>query len=356
MKTMLRKFSASEGAKLAFFLFVLVATGIVFIKTPTLFPSALLSVLLFFIFSPIIDSFERKGIPRGSAITGVFLICGMVLAGAATWLTPRISLEIESFQRGSARYSSSVTERLQQHEESLREALPMFKDSNLTERGLEWLRKSIDKMWSVAPNFASHFLIALLLVPFFTFVLLKDAHEIRRSILKLVPNRYFETVYGLVARILDEMGGYVAARIIEAILVAALVTIGCLIFGIPYAVLLGVFAGATNAIPYLGPLIGALPGILLAVLEPAVPNHLFWVSMIYIFANVIDMVLIFPLVVAKIVDLHPIVVVISVILGSQVFGIVGMIVAVPITSILKIFIQELYSRVYNHNDAHDSAS
>ena len=61
-------------------------------------------------------------------------------------------------------------------------------------------------------------------------------------------------------------------------------------------------------------------------------------------------IVIFPLVVAKIVDLHPVIVVICVILGSQLFGIVGMIVAVPITSIFKILIQEVYSRVYNHSN------
>jgi putative permease len=223
----------------------------------------------------------------------------------------------------------------------------MLKDSRLGEKAMNWVEQSVYKLWGIAPDFATHLLMCVLLVPFLTFILLKDGHKIRRSMLKLVPNRYFETVYSLVSRILDEMGGYVAARILEATLVTVMVTVGCLVLGIPYAILLGVFAGATNVIPYLGPLLGAIPGVLLAALDPAIPNQLVWVTLIYLVANVIDMVVIFPLVVAKIVDLHPVVVIISVILGSQVFGIAGMIVAVPITSILKILIQEVYSRVYN---------
>ena len=81
-------------------------------------------------------------------------------------------------------------------------------------------------------------------------------------------------------------------------------------------------------------------------LHPAVPNQLFWVMAVYVIANVIDMFVIFPLVVAKIVNLHPVVVIISVILGSQFFGMIGMILAVPITSILKILLFEVYAKIY----------
>lgn len=350
MRAALRKVSPWEFAKLGFFLFVVAATTLVFTLTPALFPSALLSVLLFFMFSPIIDSFERKGVARSHAITGVFLICGLILTGAASWMTPRISAEVDAIQQGSSRFSSGVTERIKDQEVRLFGNYPFLKNANVTEKVLQRLQDSSQSFWTAFPNLASNLFMVAFLAPFFTFILLKDAHEIRRSLLKLVPNRYFETVYGITTRMLEDMGGYVAARIIEAILVTAMVCVGCLMFNIPYAILLGVFAGATNAIPYLGPLLGAVPGLLLAVIEPSVPNHLFLVVMIYAVSNIIDMGLIFPLVVAKIVDLHPVIVVVSVILGSQLFGVVGMIVAVPITSILKILIQEVYSRVYNHEE------
>lgn len=350
MRAALRRFTIWEFSKLGFFLFVIAATMLVFTMTPALFPSALISVLLFFMFSPIIDSFERKGVPRSHAITGVFMICGLAVAGAASWITPQISAEVDAFHKGSSRFSSGVTDRIKEQEVRLLGNFPFFKNANFTEKVLARVSNSSQQFWSTFPNLASNLLMIVFLAPFFTFILLKDAHEIRRSLLKLVPNRYFETIYGITARMLDDMGGFVAARIIEAILVTAMVCVGCLMFEIPYAFLLGVFAGATNAIPYLGPLIGAVPALLLAIIEPSVPNHLFLVVMIYTISNLIDMVLIFPLVVAKIVDLHPVVVVVSVILGSQLFGIVGMIVAVPITSILKILIQEVYSRVYNHEE------
>lgn len=351
MKAVIQKIWHWDAAKLGFFLFVIFGSIGVFSLTPSLFPSALISVLLYFIFTPIVDAVERKGIARTTGILGIFILCGTAIGLVMTTVVPRISHEVDSFQQGSARYAHHVSERLRDEEKKILGRYPMFKNANFSEKIISWTGQSIDRFIRTAPDFATQLFICLLLVPFFTFVLLKDAHEIRRSLLKLVPNRYFETVYGLTARILEEMGGYVAARVIEAVLVMALVTIGCLALKIPYAILFGAFAGATNAIPYLGPLMGALPGLILAVLEPAVPNQLLWMTGIYLVANLIDMIVIFPLVVAKIVDLHPIVVVIAVMIGSQIFGVVGMIVAVPITSIFKILIQEVYSRVYSHSES-----
>lgn len=335
-------------AKLAFFATITLASGLVFILTPDLLPSAMISALLFFIFVPLIDALERKGVSRVSAVLAVGIGCASLIALFMTWVSPRITKELEGLAEGKSRYTTGITDRLKAQEAKVLGDYAMFKNARLTEKALGWVQKSGDKLWEIVPNVASQLMICLLLVPFLTFILLKDGHEMRRQLLKLVPNRYFETVYTLLSRILDAIGGYVSARILEALIVTTLVTAGCLAAKVPYAILLGLFAGATNPIPYLGPLIGALPGVLLALLEPSMQNQLFWVSAIYIAANLIDMLVIFPVVVAKIVNLHPVVVVIAVILGSQLFGIVGMIVAVPITSILKILIQEIYSRVYNH--------
>ncbi len=335
-----------DKARLVFFFGVLVSTGLIFTLTPDLLPSTLISILFFFIFTPVVDALERKGMSRTFACISVFVLCGMAIALMITLVVPRISQEIEAFQKGQFRYTSQITERLKSREQEYFGKIPVVKDLHLTEKGLSWLQASNNKLWELIPYLASKFFMCLFLVPFITFVLLKDAHEIRRALLKLVPNRYFETVYGITSQILNEMGGYVAARILEAILVTFMVTISALAANIPYAILLGVFAGATNPIPYLGPLLGAIPGLLLALLEPTIPNQMLLIFLIYIIANAIDMFVIFPVVVAKIVNLHPVIVIISVILGSQLFGIVGMLIAVPITAIFKILLQEIYSRVY----------
>jgi putative permease len=337
-----------ESTKLVFFLFALIGGGGVFLLSPSLSPSFMISGLFFFVLSPLIDSLERKNISRAHAIGGIFLIMALVFGGLGVWFTPTISNEVTSFQSRSKEYSQFIEKRLKIQEAELASKISFLKDAQLTEKTLDWLSHSGEKIWTFIPNIASHVMMMLFLVPLLTFFFLSEGHKVRRALLKLVPNKHFETVYSLMYRILDEMGGFVSARIIESILVSAIVTVCCLIAGIPFAFLLGIFAGATNPIPYLGPVIGAVPGILLAILEPSGPNHLFWITMIYVMANVIDTVVIFPVLVARIVNLHPLIVILAVMLGSQWFGILGMILAVPITSIIKILVQEIYSRVYNH--------
>src|SRR5262249_13170492 len=152
-------------------------------------------------------------------ILAVFLVCGCIIALAVTKVSPRIAHEVESFERGSSRYATDIATRLRAQEQALLGDNPVLKDAHLSEPALAWISQSGDRLLRMAPDLASQLVICLFLVPFLTFILLKDAHEIRRALLKLVPNRYFETVYGLTSRILDEMGGYVAARIIEAVLV-----------------------------------------------------------------------------------------------------------------------------------------
>ena len=86
----------------------------------------------------------------------------------------------------------------------------------------------------------------------------------------------------------------------------------------------------------------------MAIVDPSTHNQLLWVAIVYIAANIVDTMVVFPLVVAKIVNLHPVAVVIAVIIGAQFFGIPGMLLAVPAMSIFKILVQEFYVRIYGH--------
>jgi len=94
------------------------------------------------------------------------------------------------------------------------------------------------------------------------------------------------------------------------------------------------------------PLLGFIPAILVIFLNPQASEHLFAVSMVYLIANAVDMFLVFPLLVSKIVNLHPILVIVSVIVGSQLGGVVGMIVCIPVTAFVKLMVIEIYKDLY----------
>src|SRR5690606_10909843 len=105
-------------------------------------------------------------------------------------------------------------------------------------------------------------------------------------------------------------------------------------------------AGVTNIIPYVGPLIGAAPGLIYALAEYGAGGTFAAILVLYTLANAIDIALVFPILVSRIVDLHPLVVVVSVILGSQSLGVIGMVISIPLAAALKLIILEVYQAIY----------
>lgn len=184
-------------------------------------------------------------------------------------------------------------------------------------------------------------------IPLFLFFLLKDGRMIRFNFLKLVPNNIVERTYYLFFQFNKKFGDYIFAKFIEAALVGTIITTGLLIIDFPFAFLLGIIAGVTNILPYIGPFIGFVPALIIGLSGQDPNTTLSGMVILYVVANIIDLALVFPLLVSKVVNLHPMVVVVSVILGSQFGGIVGMIISIPLAAFIKLLTQEIYKEIYS---------
>ena len=196
------------------------------------------------------------------------------------------------------------------------------------------------------PRIIGNVLEWFFIVPLFLFFMLKDFNAFKRLLLKITPNSIFEKFYAVGHQFNKKLGGYMAAKLFEASLLGVMITVSLYIAGVDFAFILGLVAALTNVIPYVGPVLGTIPGLII-VLAKYGPGQLFLVvSLIYLIANVIDLAIIFPILVSKIVDLHPVIVVLSVILGSQYFGLVGMVISIPMAAAAKLILQELFEEFY----------
>jgi putative permease len=182
----------------------------------------------------------------------------------------------------------------------------------------------------------------MLLGPFLAFFMVKDGRSVVNILLGLVPNQLFETALSLQHQINFQIGQFVRARILESLIVGVVTAIGLLVISFPYAVLLGAFAGLTNFIPYLGPILGAVPAFLVAMVNGYSGLEVFLMSAVYIVAQLIDAGFLIPLMVAKIVDLHPVTVIVVIIAGAQILGILGMIISIPVASTIKVTVSTVY--------------
>jgi len=180
----------------------------------------------------------------------------------------------------------------------------------------------------------------LLIVPILTFVIAIDRHELRRKAVGVIPNKYFEIVTTIFARINTEFGGFLRAKFIENVAVGLISVIGFLIAGVKGAIFLGVLAGILNTIPYIGAIIGLIPAVLVATGQGS--DVLIGVIATFIASHIINNFFIIPYFYSKIIEIHPLAVIISLLVFEELFGVVGAILAIPLYSVIKITFSEIY--------------
>ena len=225
-----------------------------------------------------------------------------------------------------------------------------IEEENLVENGLLPLVSKIKSTSRIAI-----FLNAIstwIILPFVFIFILIDEGEIKNFFLSIVPNRYFEMTFATFTNVDQAIGNYLRGTLLQSSLVGLTIFLGLLFIGfnIQAAILIGIVAGISNAIPFLGPVIGLGTGILYAMIvegiDPMLPfmpdNPLIGVLMVVLTAQFLDNAIFQPLVLGKAVNLHPLVVVIGVTGGSIVGGFWGMLLAIPTIVILKVVISTLY--------------
>jgi putative permease len=192
------------------------------------------------------------------------------------------------------------------------------------------------------PDYISALFEWILLVPLFLYFFFMESRRFASMFLESIPNPIFEKTYVLFSQFNTKFGEYIIAKFIEATILGSVVTLLLLIVGFPYPFVLGFIAGVTNILPYIGPVIGYVPAFFVALLSKDPNASMLAMTLIFVIANLVDMILVFPLLVSRIVNLHPIVVVVSIVVGSQLGGIVGMIVIIPFIAFFKLLFKEIY--------------
>jgi predicted PurR-regulated permease PerM len=157
-----------------------------------------------------------------------------------------------------------------------------------------------------------------------------------------VPAAARADVRNIMAIIDDLAGSYLRGQLILMALVGIMSTIMLLIFRVRLALLLGTFAGIFEIIPNLGPIIGAIPAVLVTLLES--PIKAFWVAVGFIVIQQIENVILVPRIAGDAVHFHPAIIIVLVLVGAEVAGLWGMLLAVPLTAMVRDVAQYLYLR------------
>jgi predicted PurR-regulated permease PerM len=180
----------------------------------------------------------------------------------------------------------------------------------------------------------------LLALIFLVFYLVQDLDKARQNLTLLFPQIYKENIVHILGTVDQKVGAYIRGTLMKCLFVGLLIWLGLSLLGMPFSIMLGIIAGIFNIILYIGPFAAAIPALLLSIM-PGTPNF-FLVVILYLLVQILDAFLFTPLFLGKATDLSPLTVIITVLIGAQLMGILGIILAIPITATLKVLLFHYY--------------
>ncbi|MBI2619794.1 MAG: AI-2E family transporter [Ignavibacteriales bacterium] len=343
----MRTFTANRPIlKVSFLLGLLLAGFWVASFVPSLVLALILSTLLAFVLRPVVKILEfRLGLRGSIAILCVFLLGGGTFVLAAIELFPVLVDRIETLYNRFSNFPFQA--KLNEAAHDLSRHVPIADAVTVSERANSFIAEAVASLGQTVENIFST--IAILgIVPFITYFVLAEGDRALKRLIERVPNKYFEMTLNVLYKIQRDLVGYLRGWILDSIIIGLLSVAGLWLIGIDYPVVIGSLAGIANLVPYLGPVVGAVPAFLVSVTQFGDFRMLLPIVVLTVAIQTIDNIVVQPLCFAKAVDMHPLTVILVLVVGNELMGVVGMLLAIPIATILKVSTVETYWGLRNY--------
>ncbi len=328
-----------------------IAFGIVLLATflflayifRTILAPFLIGYILLFALRPFVNMLSIRGMRRTTAVLtvffGAFFLCAVIL----WFIIPAMFRELVTVQENITLYTSILIGKINEFKDILSRGQGFFA-TYLSDQAV------IDKLLAFISGYISSFLgklsqnlfsllnliIYLSVIPFATFFFLYDEGRIHQKIISLVPNRSFEIPLNILYSLNQQAVVILKGMLISVAIISVLSIVGLWIIGLDYPIIIGLFAGVANLIPYFGPIVGVAAGLIVALLTGKPFVFFLSVILVFLIIQLLDNVLVQPLVFSKAANLHPLVVIFLVLAGSKIGGLLGMLLIVPLASLLNV--------------------
>lgn len=338
-----------RAQNLAWGLITIASLGLVIwlaVLAPTVSVPLLSAFIIAYLLDPLVDRFEARGISRSPAIA--FILGGFLLGSIAliSLLTPQL---IREFSQVPSALQVALTRLLPWVETTFQVALP----SNLQEffTLVQGQIDSIDMKSLANPaaallrgvygstlGFVSG-VATVVMVPIFSFYLLRDFDNVVSRIQALIPRRYRSGIQARIEEIDLAMNSFIRGQIIVSLILSALYFLGFWLIGLPLAIVVSLVAGIGNMVPYVGTVLGSALAISLSLLSPDASSMLMHAAAVFLVVQLLEGWVVTPKVVGESVGLSSFAVIVSVLFFGELLGFVGVLVAVPLAAILKILLR-----------------
>ena len=330
---------------------------LIIISAATIYYSSAVFLQLFiafalaYVLNPMVELLEQKGVKRLYGIMIVFSLTVIICSGFAVFLVVSISNELSNMQLNLSGYVQHLYENTP---ESLKGYLGVETPVKLALR----LDELIQQARNAAPDLLKPLLVFLqkiltstvgvllallgyLIIPVYLFYLLLDLPQLKTFIESFIPVRHRQAYTSKLAEIDAVLSGFVRGQLSVCAILALLYSIGLYFIGIDLAISIGTLAGATFIIPYVGTIIGICLSVVMALLKFNDILHPLLCLGWFGFVQLLEGTVITPKIVGNTVGLHPLTAIVALLIGGQLFGIAGMLLAVPVTAVLQVFLRSL---------------
>ncbi|WP_087677521.1 AI-2E family transporter [Garciella nitratireducens] len=339
-------------------LFFLIIIGVLFFMLIFHIRKELISILSPFIWSiifayllnPIVNFLETRKINRSLSILLTYLTLISIFIVIGWTIIPAIVDETKNLIHDLPYYTEQVEKFLLMIRKSTQAQLPVI-FNNFIENSINSIEDSIiNKIKSISYIVVNFFsgILNIVMIPVVTYYFLKDKEYFKKIMIELMPKKWRIKILEIAKDSDRVIGGFVRGKIIVAIFVGVFTALGLYLLNINYAVIIGVVTGIIDIIPYFGPVIAAIPAIIIAFFQH--PIKAIWVIILFIIVQQIEGDVIGPKVIGSSVGLHPVAIIFSLLIGGTFFGVIGMILAVPVAGTVKVVGKHIVDYIATNDD------
>lgn len=335
---------------LAIALLVLIVAQLRFILEPigqfigAVFVPLIISGFLYYILNPVVGALQKvplsktRHVSRGWAITIVMLLLLSILVALLLTLLPALVDQIASLVKNIPVLVDTI-----QHWANQISQINLSKEYGI-DFNLDKLQQEVQNIGkTVVSGMATSlsaviakltsFTVTAITVPVMTIYMLYDGNKLAPFIQKVFPSKQQARISDILGRLNQTLAQYISGQVLEMIFVGVFTAVGYFMIGQKYALLLGVFAGITNMIPYVGPYIGLVPALFVGLTDSF--WQAFWVIVVVLIVQQVDSNLIYPRVMGASLHVHPLTIIVLLLAAGNIAGIAGMILAVPFYAVIR---------------------
>ncbi|MEX5964687.1 AI-2E family transporter [Staphylococcus ureilyticus] len=321
----------------------------------TIVAPIIVSIILYYLFNPLVNLMERYNISRLWGVIILFLVIIGVIALAINLLIPVIGAQFKSFGNNFPYYVDKVNKFI----DSVTKYSLISNFYGQIQDQLDSLAKKLPSMvsdyfngfGSKVKNFAEALVnvgVVIATTPFVLFFMLKDGHRFKEFSTNLMPPKFRKDFHDLLDKMSLQVGSYIQGQIIVSFCIGILLFIGYSIIGLDYSLILASIAAVTSVVPYIGPTIAISPAIIIALITS--PIMLLKLVIVWTAVQFIEGHFISPNIMGKTLKIHPLTIIFILLSAGNLLGVVVVILGIPAYAILKVLVSHLYTmykRRYN---------